>query len=133
AIRNETMKVFQSLRPIKEEEVAKYVIRGQYTSCKVKGKKVPGYRDEDGVAEDSRTETYVALKFFIDNWRWSGIPFYIRSGKRLPTKVTEIVIHFKKSPHHIFSHQYEQINTQNQLVIRVQPDEGLLIKFGMKE
>ncbi|MGE4290317.1 MAG: glucose-6-phosphate dehydrogenase [Salinivirgaceae bacterium] len=133
AIRNETMKVFQSLRPIKEEEVSKYVIRGQYTSCKVKGKKVPGYRDEEGVSEDSRTETYVALKFFIDNWRWSGIPFYIRSGKRLPTKVTEIVIHFKKSPHHIFSHQYEQINTQNQLVIRVQPDEGLLIKFGMKE
>lgn len=133
AIRNETLKVFQSLRPIKEEEVSKYVIRGQYTSCKVKGEKVPGYREEVGVSENSRTETYVALKFFIDNWRWNGVPFYIRTGKRLPTKVTEIVIHFKKSPHHIFSNHYGEMNTHNQLVIRVQPDEGLLLKFGMKE
>jgi glucose-6-phosphate 1-dehydrogenase len=133
AIRNETLKVFQSLRPIKEDEVSKYVIRGQYTSCKVKGDKVPGYREEIGVADNSRTETYVALKFFIDNWRWNGVPFYIRSGKRLPTKVTEIVIHFKKSPHHIFSNHFGEMNTHNQLVIRVQPDEGLLLKFGMKE
>ncbi|HAZ00963.1 MAG TPA: glucose-6-phosphate dehydrogenase [Marinilabiliales bacterium] len=132
AIRNETLKVFQSLRPIKEEEVAKYVIRGQYTGATMKGEHLPGYREEQGVSPESRTETYVAMKFFIDNWRWNGVPFYIRTGKRLPTKVTEIVIHFKKSPHHIFSHQYETINTHNQLVIRVQPDEGLLFKFGMK-
>lgn len=132
AIRNEVLKVFQSLRRIKEEDVPKYVIRGQYTASKIKGECLPGYRYEDGVDHNSRTETYVALKFFIDNWRWHGVPFYIRTGKRLPTKVTEIVIHFQKSPHHIFSHENQKINSHNQLVIRIQPDEGLLFKFGMK-
>ncbi len=132
AIRNEMLKVMQSLRPIKEEEVTDFVIRGQYTGASLKGEHLPGYREEEGVSNESRTETYVAMKFFIDNWRWNGVPFYIRTGKRLPTKVTEIVIHFKKSPHHIFAYQHQSINTHNQLVIRVQPDEGLLFKFGMK-
>ncbi|MFA6401847.1 MAG: glucose-6-phosphate dehydrogenase [Salinivirgaceae bacterium] len=132
AIRNEMLKVMQSLRPIKEEEVSDFVIRGQYTGATLKGEHLPGYREEEGVTLESRTETYVAMKFFIDNWRWNGVPFYIRTGKRLPTKVTEIVIHFKKSPHHIFAYQHQSINTHNQLVIRVQPDEGLLFKFGMK-
>lgn len=132
AIRNEVLKVFQSLRHIKEEEVPNYVIRGQYTDSQVKGESLPGYREEEGVDDQSRTETYVAMKFFIDNWRWNGVPFYIRTGKRMPTKVTEIVIHFKKSPHHIFNHEHQQINNHNQLVIRIQPDEGLLFKFGMK-
>jgi glucose-6-phosphate 1-dehydrogenase len=72
------------------------------------------------------------MKFYIDNWRWKGVPFYIRTGKRLPTRVTEVVIHFHKSPHHIFSHEGQTINSHNQLVIRVQPDEGLLFKFSMK-
>ncbi|MDA3893232.1 MAG: glucose-6-phosphate dehydrogenase [Salinivirgaceae bacterium] len=132
AIRNEVLKVFQSLRPIKEEEVPKYVIRGQYTGSTVKGECLTGYRYEQGVPNDSRTESYLAMKFFIDNWRWKDVPFYIRTGKRLPTRVTEIVIHFKKSPHHIFSHDDLTINAHNQLVIRVQPDEGLLFKFSMK-
>lgn len=132
AIRNETLKVFQSLRPIKEEDVAKYVIRGQYTNSKVKGECVNGYRYEKGVNIDSRTETYVAMKFFIDNWRWNGVPFYIRTGKRLPIMVTEAVIHFKKSPHHLFIDHQETINNHNQLIIRIQPNEGLLVKFGMK-
>lgn len=130
AIRNETLKVFQSLRPIRENEVSRHVIRGQYTASNIGGEKVKGYRDEEGVPKHSRTETYVALKFFIDNWRWAGVPFYIRTGKKLPTRVTEIVIHFRKVPHHLFGD--ENSGGNNQLIIRIQPDEGILLKFGMK-
>jgi glucose-6-phosphate 1-dehydrogenase len=98
AIRNEILKVFQSFKPIREEDVDSHVIRGQYTSSRVKGEFINGYRHEKDVDPKSRTETYVAIKFYIDNWRWGGVPFYIRSGKRLPTRVTEIVIHFKPTP-----------------------------------
>jgi glucose-6-phosphate 1-dehydrogenase len=132
AVRDETLKVFQSLRPIRREEVAQQVVRGQYVSSTLKGKLVPGYREEKDVAPDSRTETFVALKFFIDNWRWGGVPFFIRTGKRMPTRVTEIVIHFKKTPHRIFRSQYASYSAGNQLIIRIQPDEGILLKFGMK-
>jgi glucose-6-phosphate 1-dehydrogenase len=132
AIRNETMKVLQSLKPLSEKDVLKNVIRGQYTSSVIRGEKVKGYREEPGVKPDSRTETFVAMKFFIDNWRWGGVPFYIRTGKRLPTKVTEIVIHFKQTPHHLFQSMKFLSSTHNQLVIRIQPDEGILLKFGMK-
>jgi glucose-6-phosphate 1-dehydrogenase len=132
AIRNEVLKVFQSFQPIREAEVPKQVIRGQYTGSTIKGICVPGYRYEKGVASDSRTETFVALKFFIDNWRWGGVPFYIRTGKRLPTRVTEIVIHFKRTPHHLFQREAGAIGA-NQLIIRIQPDEGILLKFDMKE
>lgn len=131
AIRNETLKVFQSLRPIKENEVDKFVIRGQYTASTIKGEAVKGYREEEDVNPDSRTETYVALKFYIDNWRWGGIPFYIRTGKRLPTRVTEVVIHFKPTPHSLFG-QSDDCSTCNQLIIRIQPDEGILLKISMK-
>lgn len=132
AIRNEILKVFQSLKPIKEEEVGINMIRGQYTASRVRGECVPGYRQEHSVDPNSRTETYVAIKFFIDNWRWGGVPFYIRTGKRLPTRVTEIVIHFKPTPHFLF--HVDDINmSANQLIIRIQPDEGILLKFGMKE
>jgi glucose-6-phosphate 1-dehydrogenase len=132
AIRNEVLKVFQSLQPIKEEDVAKQVIRGQYTGSLIRGECVTGYRNEKGVAVDSRTETYVAVKFFINNWRWGGVPFYIRTGKRLPTRVTEIVIHFKPTPHHLFQREAGKMPA-NQLIIRIQPDEGILVKFDMKE
>jgi glucose-6-phosphate 1-dehydrogenase len=98
----------------------------------VRGAKASGYRQETGVNPESRTETYVAVKFFIDNWRWNGVPFYVRTGKRLPTRVTEIVIHFQSAPHHIFCRLPGIIEDHNQLIIRIQPDEGLLIKFGMK-
>lgn len=131
AIRNETLKVFQSLRPIKENEVEKYVIRGQYTASTINGEAIKGYREEGDVNPDSRTETYVALKFYIDNWRWGGIPFYIRTGKRLPTRVTEVVIHFKPTPHYLFG-QSDDCSTCNQLIIRIQPDEGILLKISMK-
>ena len=131
SIRNETVKVFQSLKKIIENDVENNVIRGQYLASKVKGKKIIGYRDEDGVDSNSKTETYAALKFYIDNWRWGGIPFYIRTGKRLPTRVTEAVIHFKPTPHYLFT-QKNECDSCNQLIIRIQPDEGILLKFGMK-
>lgn len=130
AIRNETLKVFQSIRPITKEDVPKYVIRGQYIASMIRGEVHKGYREEPGVDPESRTETFVAIKFFIDNWRWAGVPFYIRSGKKLPTRVTEIVVHFKGTPHKLF--EYENGSLNNQLIIRIQPDEGILLKFGMK-
>ena len=130
AIRNEIVKVFQSLRPFRENMIDRNVIRGQYTASVIKGEKVPGYREESGVDPLSRTETFVALKFFIDNWRWAGVPFYIRTGKKMPTRVTEVVIHLKKVPHQLFGKTAGRVN--NQLIIRIQPDEGILLKFGMK-
>jgi len=131
AIRYEILKVFQSLRPIKQDDVKRNAIRGQYLSSKIRGKNVLGYREEKGVDPHSTTETYAALKFHIDNWRWGGIPFYIRTGKRLPTRVTEVVIHFKKTPHFLFN-KNGNVNSCNQLILRIQPDEGILLKFGMK-
>lgn len=131
AIRNEILKVFQSLRPIKKEDVKNVAIRGQYLTSKIRGEVVPGYREEEGVNPESVTETYVALKFYIDNWRWGGVPFYIRTGKRLPTRVTEVVLHFKPTPHFLFA-QKDFCQSCNQLVIRIQPDEGILLRIGMK-
>jgi len=131
AIRNEILKVFQSIRPIRKEDVKSSAIRGQYLASTIKNEKIPGYREEEGVDPDSETETYAALKFYIDNWRWGGVPFYIRTGKRLPTRVSEVVIHFNTTPHFLFSQGAGHI-TSNQLVIRIQPDEGILLKFGMK-
>jgi glucose-6-phosphate 1-dehydrogenase len=132
-IRNEVLKVLQSIRPISGDQIGRQVVRGQYMASHVRGEAMRGYREEDGVPEESRTETYVAMKLYIDNWRWGGVPFYIRSGKRLPTKVTEIVIHFKPSPHKLFGEHEGGTARGNQLVIRIQPDEGILLKFGMKE
>lgn len=132
AIRNEIVKVFQSLRPIEEKDVAECVIRGQYISSKIAGEKVNGYREEPKVNANSRTETFVAMKFFIDNWRWGGVPFSIRTGKRLPASVTEIVIHFRQVPHHLFNSSQLPGPGNNQLIIRIQPDEGILLKFRMK-
>ncbi len=132
AIRNEVLKVFQSFRPITGENVREQVIRGQYMDSHVRGETMKAYRHEERVSADSRTETYVALKLYIDNWRWGGVPFYIRTGKRLPTKVTEIVVHFHASPHTLFCPEEPGKGDGNKLVIRIQPDEGILLKFGMK-
>jgi glucose-6-phosphate 1-dehydrogenase len=131
SIRNEIVKVLESLRPLSQDNIRKDVIRAQYMDSNVRGKKILSYRSEHGINPDSRTETYIALKFFIDNWRWKDVPFYVRSGKSLPTRVTEIVIHFQATPHHIFSINDENI-LHSQLIIRIQPDEGILLKFGMK-
>lgn len=131
AIRNEIVKVLQSLRRIPEDKIKKQTIRGQYVESVINNEKIKGYRQEEGVAADSKTETFAAIKFYIDNWRWGGVPFYIRTGKYLPTRVTEVVIHFKPTPHYLFSNK-QQHDSDNQLIIRIQPDEGILLKFGMK-
>ncbi len=132
AIRNETLKVFQSLKLLDDKALRNDVIRGQYLASTIRGQKYKAYREEDGVEPTSRTETYVALKLFIENWRWGGVPFYIRTGKRLPTRVTEAAIHFKSTPHTLFCNDDSSHPNTNQLIIRIQPDEGILLKFGMK-
>jgi len=132
AIRNEVLKVFQSMRPILEADVPLQVFRGQYTPSHIGEELIKGYREEHGVDPQSRTETFVALKFYIDNFRWAGVPFYIRTGKKMPTRVTEVVIYFKTTPHHLFQYQSDTEPINNQLVLRIQPDEGILLKLGMK-
>jgi len=132
AIRNEKLKLLQSIRPLSEKDISENVVRGQYISSTIDGERINSYREEEGVPDDSRTETFVALKFFIDNWRWADVPFYVRSGKALPTKVTEVVITFKDPPNALFRKENIVHNDNNQLIIRIQPDEGLLLKFGMK-
>jgi glucose-6-phosphate 1-dehydrogenase len=132
SVRNETIKVFEALRQIREDDVERYVVRGQYTESRVRGENIAAYRSEPGVAADSKTNTYVAVKLFVDNWRWGGVPFYVRTGKRLPTRVTEAVIHFKQIPHRLFGRLSDACYGCNQLVIRIQPDEGILMTFNMK-
>lgn len=131
-IRFEKLKVFRSLRPFSKKDLKKNVIRGQYTHATVRGKHYKGYREEVNVDEKSRTETYAAMKVFIDNWRWQDVPFYIRTGKRMPTSVTEVVIHFRPSPQKLFRHSDSSSQSDNQLILRIQPDEGILLKTGMK-
>jgi glucose-6-phosphate 1-dehydrogenase len=131
SVRNEKVKIFQSLCPIEKQQVAKQVVRGQYVESAIEGKKVASYRKEKNVASDSRTETFVALKLFVDDWRWGGVPFFIRTGKRLPTRITEVAILFKKTPHRMFKQNQNAIE-DNQLIIRIQPDEGMILRFGMK-
>lgn len=131
SLRNELVKVFQSFRVYKPSEVQKYVVRGQYDQGVVQGNNLSAYRNEKGVAPQSMTETFVALKFYIDNWRWGGVPFYIRTGKRMATGVTEIVLHLKPAPHQIFRQRCVSQST-NMLIMRIQPDEGVALNFGMK-
>jgi len=132
ALRDEMVKVFQSLREIKKDEVSKYVVRGQYLESLYKGKSYKAYRDEEGIDNNSKTETYVAMKCYVDNWRWSGIPFYIKTGKALATSVVEVVIHFKANPHTLFKDKEEYVQDNNKLVIRIQPDAGIMASFQMK-
>jgi glucose-6-phosphate 1-dehydrogenase len=131
-VREEKVKVLKAVRPIPEDEVENYAVRGQYQRGWVWGKEVKGYHEEQNVALDSATETYVALKLFVDNWRWAGVPFYIRAGKRLPKKATEIAIQFHSTPHTPFARAETQGLEPNVLVIRIQPEEGLSLKIGAK-
>ncbi len=132
SVRNETVKVFEALKTLTPVDVERFVVRGQYIGSTVCGQRVCGYREEEGVADDSKTETYLAVKLFIDNWRWAGVPFYVRTGKRLPARVTEVVIHFRQTPHRLFGQWRPGCSDCNQLVVRIQPDEGILMKFNMK-
>ena len=106
-------------------------MRAQYAAGSIGGQAVRGYREEPNVSPTSTTETFVALKLFIDSWRWAGVPFYLRSGKRLPKRVTEIAVHFKEAPHLLFGRRGESIRP-NVLAIRIQPDEGIALNFGSK-
>jgi len=131
SIRNETVKVLQALRPIKANEVANYVVRGQYISGVTNNEVQKGYRQETGVAPNSQTETFVAMKVFIDNWRWGDVPFYIRTGKQLPERVTEVVIHLKPAPQQLFK-QLCLTDPNNMIILRIHPDAGVAVDFGMK-
>jgi len=129
SMRDEVAKVMHSLRQLTVEDMEHNLVLGQYTAAEINGKMEKGYLEEKGVPADSRTETYIALRCEIENWRWAGVPFYVRTGKRLPARVTEIVIHFKTTPHPVFS----QNAPENKLIIRIQPDEAISMRFGLKK
>ena len=132
SLRDEKVKVLKALKPITPDRMESHVVRGQYTAGTIQGRPVPGYLEEEGANRGSGTETFVALKVEIDNWRWSGVPFYIRTGKRLPEKLSQIIIHFKPAPHYIFDPDQRHL-ANNKLVIRLQPDEGMSLKILVKE
>jgi glucose-6-phosphate 1-dehydrogenase len=128
-VRDEKNKVMQSIRPI--ERVADVAVRGQYGPGFVDGRAVIGYRSEKGVSPDSRTETYAALKLHVDNWRWAGVPFYLRTGKRLARRASEIIVQFRRTPHMIFRRQPKGPEA-NVLIVRIQPDEGMALRVAAK-
>jgi glucose-6-phosphate 1-dehydrogenase len=132
AVRDEKVKVFRAVEPYTPKRVARDVVRGQYGPGWIGGKEVPGYRGEEDVAPDSTTETYVALKIELDNWRWAGTPFYLRTGKRLPKRETEIAVAFKQAPLALFPEMDADRMEANVLAMRIQPDEGISLKFGAK-
>src|SRR5271167_940791 len=132
AIRDEKRKVLRALRPFTEAEVATHTVRGQYRAGVVGGAQVPGYNDEIGRSDDpSSTETFVAIKGEIANWRWGGVPFYLRTGKRLAGRGSEIVVQFRDVPHDIFPVGNKRL-APNRLIIRVQPDEGIRLSLMTK-
>ncbi len=132
AVRDEKVKVLRAVVPFSEEAFSRNIVRGQYGPGWIGGKDVPGYRSEAGVNPESSTETYVALKTYVDNWRWAGVPFYLRHGKRLPKKETEIAVSFKRAPLALFQHLDANSMTPNVLAMRIQPDEGMSLKFVAK-
>src|SRR5206468_1415219 len=131
-IREEKVKLLKSIRPLTPEGVARQVVRGQYFAGVVDGQLRPGYRQEPKVRSDSNVETYVALKLFIDNWRWSGVPVYLRTGKNLPASVSEVRIQFRPTPHLLFAAQCGQKLDPNALTLRLQPNEGISLRFNGK-
>jgi len=131
AVRDEKVKVLRSIRPIREDEVQRFAVRGQYGRGSIGGDTVPAYRKEPGANPMSNTETFVAMRLDVENWRWAGTPFYIRTGKRLPRRVTEIAVQFKQPPYQAFRNVADLLDA-NLLVLRIQPDEGATLKFGAK-
>ncbi|MCC6861280.1 MAG: glucose-6-phosphate dehydrogenase [Bryobacterales bacterium] len=132
AVRDERAKLLRCIRILKPEEVEQDAVAGQYGPARIGGTEVPGFRQEPGVDPASRTDTYAAATFFIENWRWAGVPFYIRTGKRLPKRVTEIAIRFQPAPHVPFEGQAPEA-PPDLLVLRIQPDEGISLKFASKQ
>jgi glucose-6-phosphate 1-dehydrogenase len=132
SVRDEKVKVLRAIRPLAVEEMPRVTVRGQYTEGYVLGQKVPGYREEPSVDPKSETETFAAVKLQVDNWRWADVPFYVRSGKRMPKRVTEIRIQFKRPPHLTFGREQLLETEPNTLILRIQPEEGISLKFSAK-
>lgn len=131
-IRNKKVDVLNAIRKISKEDVQEYAARGQYAGGWMQGKKVPGYREEKGVADDSNTETFAALKFFIDNWRWQGVPFYVRTGKHLHEKTTVLSIQFKPAPAYAFPKEAAETWRPNRLTISIAPEMDICLRFQAK-
>jgi len=131
SVRDERAKLLRSIRHLKPEEVATHAVKGQYGPSQIGGSAVPGFRQEPGVAADAQTDTYAAVTVFVENWRWAGVPFYIRTGKRLPKRVTDIAIQFNQAPLSIFEGETGQ-QWPNLLVVRIQPEEGISLRFFSK-
>jgi glucose-6-phosphate 1-dehydrogenase len=131
SVRDERSKLLRSIRVMKPDEVLQNTVSGQYGPAHIGGEDVPGFRQEQGVKPDAQTDTYAAITFFVDNWRWAGVPFYLRSGKRLPKRVTEIAIQFNAAPLAIFNGG-ETTTAPNLLILRIQPEEGISLKFLSK-
>src|SRR5439155_11527125 len=132
SLRIEKLKVLRAISIPATADLAAYAVRGQYTQGWLAGERVIGYPQEEGVPANSKTETYAAVRLGVETRRWAGVPFYLRTGKRLPRRVTEIAVSFKKAPHLPFARTDTEELGHNQLVIRVQPDEGVTLKFGSK-
>jgi glucose-6-phosphate 1-dehydrogenase len=131
-VRDERVKPLRAIRPFSRKCIECDVVRGQYAAGEVNGQRVPAYREEPNVAPDSRTETYVAMRVYIDDWRWADVPFYLRTGKRLPKRVSEIAIQFKKAPLVLFRGSCQEQMEPNLLIVRIQPDEGISLRFQAK-
>ena len=132
ALRDQKVQLLRAMHPMTVDEVKQRTVRGQYGAGIVAGRTVPGYRDEPGVQARSDTETYAAIDFRVDNWRWEGVPFYVRTGKRLSRQQTEIVVHFKRTPQALFARTPQKYLEPNQITLRIQPDEGITIGFAAK-
>jgi glucose-6-phosphate 1-dehydrogenase len=135
AVRDERAKLLRSVRVIKEEQAPEFAVPGQYSSSVIGGQPAVGFRQEQGVSPDSRTDTYAAVTFFVDNWRWADVPFYIRTGKRLPKRVTDIAISFNAAPHSPFISSRQDLAERavpNMLILRIQPEEGISLRFLSK-
>lgn len=132
SVRGEKVKVLRAIAPMRPEEVAARTVRGQYGPGTVGGAEVPGYRQEPRVDPNSATETYAALELRVENWRWAGVPFYLRTGKRLARSLTEVAVHFKRTPHALFARAPDERIEPNVITLRIQPDEGISLRFGAK-
>jgi glucose-6-phosphate 1-dehydrogenase len=132
SVREEKVQVLRSIRRLKPEQVAERTVRAQYGPGEMDGQKAKGYKEEKGVAAGSATETYAAVEFHISNWRWSGVPFYVRTGKRLTRNLTEIAVHLKRTPQALFARTPDDEIDPNIIALRIQPNEGINVTFGAK-
>ena len=132
AVRDEQAKILHAIQPFTDEDVLSKTVRGQYGEGIMNGQRVPAYRTEEGVPPDSRTDTYVAMRVLIDNWRWAGVPFYLRTGKRMPARTTQVVIQFRQAPFMLFRQTQVEHLMPNQMVLHIQPEEGISLRFAAK-